>query len=228
MYCSRCKKRIAVVFITRVEDGKTINDGLCIQCARELGIKPVNDLVDKMGVSDEDLENMGNELENLMSNQADGEDFEPGGAATFPFLENLFSQGAGGQQSENAGGEKTREQKPKDGKAPKRKFIDNYCIDLTARARDGKIDRIVGRDKEIYRVEQILCRRTKNNPCLIGEPGVGKTAVAEGLALKHGYRRGAAEARRARSFIFSISRRSSRARSSAASSRAASKASSTK
>jgi ATP-dependent Clp protease ATP-binding subunit ClpC len=184
MYCSRCKKRIAVVFITRVEDGKTINDGLCIQCARELGIKPVNDLVDKMGVSDEDLENMGNELENLMSNQADGEDFEPGGAATFPFLENLFSQGAGGQQSENAGGEKTREQKPKDGKAPKRKFIDNYCIDLTARARDGKIDRIVGRDKEIYRVEQILCRRTKNNPCLIGEPGVGKTAVAEGLALK--------------------------------------------
>lgn len=184
MYCSRCKKRIAVVFITRVEDGKTINDGLCIQCARELGIKPVNDLVEKMGVSDEDLENMGNELENLIGNSQDGEDFEPGGAATFPFLENLFSQGGGNQKSEGAGGEKTREQKPKDGKTLKRKYIDNYCIDLTSRARDGKIDRIVGRDKEIYRVEQILCRRTKNNPCLIGEPGVGKTAVAEGLALK--------------------------------------------
>ncbi len=98
MYCSRCKKRIAVVFITRVENGKTINDGLCIQCARELGIKPVNDLVEKMGVSEEDLDNMGNELENLMSN-GDAEGFEQGGAATFPFLENLFSQGPGNQNS---------------------------------------------------------------------------------------------------------------------------------
>jgi ATP-dependent Clp protease ATP-binding subunit ClpC len=186
MYCSRCKKRIAVVFITRVEDGKTINDGLCIQCARELGIKPVNDLVDKMGVTDEDLENMGNELESLINNSSEGEGFEPGGAATFPFLENLFQQGPGGaQQPGGAGAEKTRDQHQRDAAhAQKRKYIDNYCIDLTARARDGKIDRIVGRDNEIYRTEQILCRRTKNNPCLIGEPGVGKTAVAEGLAIR--------------------------------------------
>ena len=180
MYCSRCKKRIAVVFITRVEDGKTINDGLCIQCARELGIKPVDDLVEKMGVSEEDLENMGNELENIMGS-TDGEGFEHGGAATFPFLENLFSQGSGSQNYNN---EKTKETKPRENKAQKHKYLDNYCINLTGRAREGKIDRIIGREREIYRIEQILCRRTKNNPCLIGEPGVGKTAIAEGLALK--------------------------------------------
>ena len=188
MYCTRCKKRIAVVFITRVENGKTINDGLCLQCARELGIKPVNDLVEKMGVSEEDLENMGNELENLMNSNADNnendENFEPGGAATFPFLENLFNQGQNGSGNSSANNERTREQKPRDNRSPKHKYIDNYCINLTGKARDGKIDRIIGREKEIYRVEQILCRRTKNNPCLIGEPGVGKTAIAEGLALK--------------------------------------------
>ena len=182
MYCSRCKKRIAVVFITRVDDGKTVNDGLCIQCARELGIKPVNDLVEKMGVSEEDLENMGNELENLMGNN-ETEGFEPGGAATFPFLENLFSQGEGDKGNAYNNNEKTRE-KPKESKSVKHKYVDSYCINLTGRAREGKIDRIVGRDNEIYRIEQILCRRTKNNPCLIGEPGVGKTAIAEGLALK--------------------------------------------
>lgn len=184
MICSRCKKRIAVVFITRVENGKTINDGLCIQCARELGIKPVNDLVEKMGVTDEDLENMGNELENIMGqdNNENGENFEPGGATTFPFLENMFNQNEGGQGGFNS--ERTKENRQKEAKTPKRKYLDNYCINLTAKAHDGKIDRIVGRDREIYRVEQILCRRTKNNPCLIGEPGVGKTAIAEGLALK--------------------------------------------
>lgn len=182
MICSRCKKRIAVVFITRVENGKTINDGLCIQCARELGIKPVNDLVEKMGVTDEDLENMGTELENLMGqgNDENGDGFEPGGATTFPFLENMFNQG-GSQNGSSS--EKTKENHPKEGKT-KHKYLNNYCINLTGKARDGKIDRIVGRDREIYRVEQILCRRTKNNPCLIGEPGVGKTAIAEGLALK--------------------------------------------
>ena len=188
MYCTRCKKRIAVVFITRVENGKTINDGLCLQCARELGIKPVNDLVEKMGVSEEDLENMGNELENLMNNNNDNNDndenFEPGGAATFPFLENLFNQGQNGPGNSSANNERTREQKPKDNRSLKHKYIDNYCINLTGKAREGKIDRIIGRENEIYRVEQILCRRTKNNPCLIGEPGVGKTAIAEGLALK--------------------------------------------
>ncbi|MDR3551975.1 MAG: ATP-dependent Clp protease ATP-binding subunit, partial [Clostridia bacterium] len=182
MYCSRCKKRIAVVFITRMEGDKTVNDGLCIQCARELGIKPVNDLVDKMGVSDEDLENMGQELESMMAgNESEG--FEPGGAATFPFLENLFNKedGSGGTSADRPN--QTRE-KEKESKPQKRKYLDSYCINLTQKAHDGKIDRIVGRDREIYRIEQILCRRTKNNPCLIGEPGVGKTAVAEGLALK--------------------------------------------
>jgi ATP-dependent Clp protease ATP-binding subunit ClpC len=184
MICSRCKKRVAVVFITRVENGKTINDGLCIQCARELGIKPVNDLVEKMGVTDEDLENMGSELENIMGQTGNDNDenFEPGGAATFPFLENMFNQGGGQNSGFNT--EKTKESHPKDSKNQKRKYLDNYCINLTQKARDGKIDLIVGRDREIYRVEQILCRRTKNNPCLIGEPGVGKTAIAEGLALK--------------------------------------------
>jgi ATP-dependent Clp protease ATP-binding subunit ClpC len=185
MICSRCKKRIAVVFITRVENGKTINDGLCIQCARELGIKPVNDLVEKMGVSDEDLENMGNELESIMGQGGNesSEGFEPGGAATFPFLENMFNQGDGGQNN-GFNSERTKESRPKESKNAKRKYLDNYCINLTAKAHDGKIDRIIGRDREIYRIEQILCRRTKNNPCLIGEPGVGKTAIAEGLALK--------------------------------------------
>lgn len=184
MYCSRCKKRIAVVFITRVENGKTINDGLCIQCARELGIKPVNDLVEKMGVSDEDLENMGNELENLIAGSStddkDGSSTSP--SSPFPFLENLFQETNSGSNS--AGNEKTREPKSRENKAVKHKYLDNYCINLTGKAEDGKIDRIVGREREIYRVEQILCRRTKNNPCLIGEPGVGKTAIAEGLALK--------------------------------------------
>ncbi|ADU26569.1 ATP-dependent Clp protease ATP-binding subunit [Ethanoligenens harbinense] len=183
MYCSRCKKRIAVVFITRVENGKTINDGLCIQCARELGIKPVNDLVEKMGVSDEDLENMGNELENLIAgSSAEGENAGGSAASPFPFLENLF-QGANTGNG-GSGNEKTREPKTRDTKTVKHKYLDSYCINLTGKAEDGKIDRIVGREREIYRVEQILCRRTKNNPCLIGEPGVGKTAIAEGLALK--------------------------------------------
>lgn len=164
-----------------MENGKTINDGLCLQCARELGIKPVNDLVEKMGVTDEDLENMGNELESLMNPQdSDDEDsFEPGGAATFPFLENMFNSG-----NNQGNTEKTKEPRAKDVKKEKRKYIDNYCINLTQKAKDGKIDIIIGRDREIYRAEQILCRRTKNNPCLIGEPGVGKTAIAEGIALK--------------------------------------------
>jgi ATP-dependent Clp protease ATP-binding subunit ClpC len=184
MYCSRCKKRIAVVFITRMEDGKAQNDGLCIQCARELGIKPVNDLVDKMGVSEDDLENMGHELENLMNN-SDTENFDQGNSATFPFLENLFSQG-NNTLGDGLNNEKTKDtqQKVKDTKTQKRKYLDSYCINLTQKANEGKIDRIVGREREIYRVEQILCRRTKNNPCLIGEPGVGKTAIAEGLAIK--------------------------------------------
>ena len=195
MVCSRCRKRPAVVFITRMEGEKTVNDGLCLTCAKELGIKPVGDLLDKFGITDDDMEQMDQQLGELM-NLGDGEgdeDFTPGGAATFPFLQNLFGgmqqEGAAAPSGEgestaparDAGRDAAREQKKKE---KKRKFLSQYCTDLTGRAREGKIDRIIGRDREIYRVVQILSRRTKNNPCLIGEPGVGKTAIAEGLALR--------------------------------------------
>ena len=198
MICSRCKKRPAVVFITRMEDGATANDGLCLFCARELNIKPVNDLMEKMGLTDEDLEQMSGQLDDMMQSMTAGEElpeevegedttaeitdngdsFKPGGAATFPpFMRALF------------GGNPTGKSAPKKGegkgeKPPKRRFLSQYCTDLTEKARIGEIDTIIGRDREIYRVVQILSRRTKNNPCLIGEPGVGKTAIAEGLALR--------------------------------------------
>ncbi len=188
MLCSRCHKRPAVVFIaSSVDSGQS--QGLCLVCAKELGIKPVNDLMEKMGITEEQMEAMESELNELMNLEpgADGESddaFTPGGAATFPFLQNIFNmpppQGQpGAKQSESSPrGKKT------DSRKPKRKHIDAYCTNLTGRAKAGEIDRIVGRDREISRVIQILSRRTKNNPCLIGEPGVGKTAVAEGLALK--------------------------------------------
>lgn len=191
MVCSRCKKRPAVVFITRMEGDKTVNDGLCISCAKELGIKPVEDMLDKFGMSDEDIEQMNQQMEMMMAqanedDDEDGEDddFSAGGAATFPFLKNMLGGGAGEQSQNDTTA--APEQKP-DGKRKKdkkRKTIRTYCTDLTAKARDGQLDAIIGRDREIYRVEQILSRRTKNNPCLIGEPGVGKTAIAEGLALR--------------------------------------------
>ena len=200
MICSRCKKRPAVVFITRMEEGKTFNDGLCLFCARELNIKPVNDLMEKMGLSDEDLEQMSGQLGDMMGmlgmsesgepidgeDEREGEDvtdeiaengdaFKPGGAATFPL--NLF-----GNPAKN--GQPGKPPKSRGKQPPKRRFLSQYCTDLTEKARTGQIDTIIGRDREIYRVIQILCRRTKNNPCLIGEPGVGKTAIAEGLALR--------------------------------------------
>ena len=191
MVCSRCKKRPAVVFITRMEGDKTVNDGLCISCAKELGIKPVEDMLDKFGMSDEDIEQMNQQMEMMMAqanedDDEDGEDddFSAGGAATFPFLKNMLGGGTGEQSQNDTAA--APEQKP-DGKRKKdkkRKTIRTYCTDLTAKARDGQLDAIIGRDREIYRVEQILSRRTKNNPCLIGEPGVGKTAIAEGLALR--------------------------------------------
>ncbi|HIW73578.1 MAG TPA: ATP-dependent Clp protease ATP-binding subunit [Firmicutes bacterium] len=194
MLCSRCKKRTAVVFITRMEGDKPINDGLCLVCAKELGIKPVDDLLDKFGITDEDVEQMDQQLGELMNPGEDGEDaFTPGGAATFPFLQNLFGNmhnGAGGTNGAAAGnGAGPSTGSPASDKAgrkkeKKRKFIGAYCTDLTAKARRGELDRIIGRDREIFRVIQILSRRTKNNPCLIGEPGVGKTAIAEGLALR--------------------------------------------
>lgn len=185
MLCSRCNKRPAVVFITRMEGDETKNEGLCLTCAKELGIKPVDELLEKFGIGQDELEAMDEQFGELMaqSGDDDAEGFMPGGAATFPFLQNLF-----GKQAESAGGEKPPVEKAPSSKEKqtdkKRKFLDTYCTNLTQKARDGQLDAIIGREREIYRAIQILCRRSKNNPCLIGEPGVGKTAIAEGLALR--------------------------------------------
>ncbi|MDD2418658.1 MAG: ATP-dependent Clp protease ATP-binding subunit [Oscillospiraceae bacterium] len=189
MVCSRCKKRTAVVFITRLEGEKTINDGICLVCAKELGIKPVDEFLDKFGITDEDMEQMDQQLGELMNPEDDGEEgFTPGGAATFPFLQNIFGNIQGtpmnDEKKTTAGDTNPKKEKGSAQKKKKRKFIDTYCTDLTAKANNGEMDIIVGREREIYRVVQILSRRTKNNPCLIGEPGVGKTAIAEGLALR--------------------------------------------
>ncbi|MBC8569229.1 ATP-dependent Clp protease ATP-binding subunit [Zongyangia hominis] len=183
MLCSRCKRRPAVVYMTRLENGETINEGLCLVCAKELGLKPVDDMMKQMGISDEDLEDMSSQLMDIMGGEEEN-GFEPGGSQTFPFLQNLFGdQAAKGQESApGRPGPAQREKAPK--KEKKRKYLDNYCENLTQKAKEGRLDRIVGRDNEIYRVVQILNRRTKNNPCLIGEPGVGKTAIAEGIALR--------------------------------------------
>ena len=196
--CSRCHKNVAVIFLTRIEGGETKNEGLCLKCAKELGIKPVEDMMQKMGISDEDLDGLTNEMMSAFGGaegmeglvpQGDGESDEDdeGRTATFPFLNKLF--GGGAQNDGGApGGDPSRQQReekaPGKERAPKRKFLENYCISLTGQAREGKLDRIVGRDSELERVVQILNRRQKNNPCLIGEPGVGKTAIAEGLAQK--------------------------------------------
>ena len=179
--------------MTRMENGKTINEGLCLQCAKELGIGPVNELMEKMGITDDEIENMNDQLMGMMDedgeeidldSDSDDSDFVPGGAQTFPFLQNMFGKmnGAAGQNPQETPEKKTRRPDKREKKAPKRKFLEAYCTDLTKKARDGQLDRIIGRDEEIYRVVQILNRRTKNNPCLIGEPGVGKTAIAEGIA----------------------------------------------
>ena len=209
--CARCKKNVAVVFVTRMEDGKTLNEGLCLKCARELGIKPVNDLLTQFGISDEDLDNMSEELmsgsgemleglmqqmtsgmpeasedspaepesepDDLPSEKEEDDDEAPSRAPTLPFFQMLRGKAKpedGG--SRNSGGGK----KPQN----KKKFLSNYAQNLTQRAKEGKLDRVIGRDQETLRVIQILNRRQKNNPCLIGEPGVGKTAVAEGLAQR--------------------------------------------
>ena len=206
--CSKCKKNLAVVFITKIENGETINEGYCLKCAKELGIKPVDDMISRMGLSDEDLESISGEmlgamngLEGLMANAQnqdddtdDEDDDNASQTATFPFLNKLF--GAAGNNGGNTSGEALTPQneeprqtpprgdKPNGQKNKKRKFLDTYCQNLTQKAREGKLDRIVGRDVETERVVQILNRRQKNNPCLIGEPGVGKTAIAEGLAQR--------------------------------------------
>ena len=194
--CSRCKKNLAVIFITKIDNGKTINEGLCLKCARELGIKPVDDLMQRMGITDDDLESLSGEMSEalgslgMMANpQEDGaeDDEQDSQTATFPFLNKLFG---GAQNAENLPAEQDA---PKSDAQPrdktqkgqkKHKLLDTYCQNLTKKARDGQLDRIVGREVETERVIQILNRRQKNNPCLIGEPGVGKTAIAEGLAQK--------------------------------------------
>ena len=204
MICSRCGKRQAVVFVTNNNSKDTPTIGYCLTCAKELRIKPVEDLISKMGISDEDLENVQDQMNSLMQGGdlgslmeqlgsgnlaeqmeefaaeapgSDDDDFSHGAPAFPNFFNNIFG-GAQAPEQGKAGGRKTEK------KEKKRKHINLYCEDLTKKARDGKIDRIVGRDTEIERVIQILSRRTKNNPCLIGEPGVGKTAIAEGLALR--------------------------------------------
>lgn len=184
LMCSRCKKRPAVVFISQMnakDPQHKKNEGLCLVCAKELGISQVDDYMKAMGISDDDLEAMSNQL----MEASDGDDFEPGGTN---FLSNLFGGDAANLFSNLAGGmpkatDEGGEEKPKD-KKKKLKFLNNYCTNLTQKAREGKLDNVVGRDKEISRVIHILSRRQKNNPCLIGEPGVGKTAIAEGIAQR--------------------------------------------
>lgn len=195
--CSRCGERPAVVFIQKMEGDKVTPEGLCIKCARELNIGSINQMIDKMGISDEELEMASEQMASFMENMGDfnfdslGEMFNPDnmdGAQTMPFTE-LF-----GGSSENDGdsadtdnkkGSKRRQKRPKKNSQDEtRKFLNTYCNNLTQKAKDGKIDNIIGRESEIQRAIQILCRRTKNNPCLIGEPGVGKTAIAEGLAIR--------------------------------------------
>ncbi len=199
--CSRCHKNVAIVFLTKLDGGETKSEGLCLKCAKELGIKPVTDMIEKMGISDEDLDGLTSEMLSALNSaeglagllpQAgdeapDADEEDEGRTATFPFLNKLFG-GGGDKPAEQTppAGERPSSptDKPKGERPPKRKFLDNYCISLTQKAADGKIDRIVGRDSELERVVQILNRRQNNTPGLIGEPGVGKTAIAEGLALR--------------------------------------------
>ena len=191
--CSRCGKNVAVVFITKMEGTETKNEGLCLKCARELHIKPVDEMMEKMGISDEDLDSLSGDMMNALNgveslmdiDGTDDDNDDDGKTATFPFLNRLF----GGQNGQNAnsvpeGGADAPKDKPEGGRPARKKFLDNYCINLTDRARAGKLDNMIGREEELERVIQILNRRQKNNPCLIGEPGVGKTAVAEGLAQR--------------------------------------------
>ena len=172
-------------FVTKVEGEKTTQEGLCIKCAMEMNIGPVKQIMESMGISEDELDEVSEQFEQMM-----GEDgFMPGGAGTMPFLQNFAAMNNGSKGEETEAGKDAGEKKKKHGgkhtkEEKERKFLSQYCTDLTAKARAGKIDRIIGRENEIYRTVQILCRRTKNNPCLIGEPGVGKTAIAEGLALK--------------------------------------------
>ena len=194
--CCRCHKHVAVVFITKLEGGQSKNEGLCLKCAKELGIKPIDDMIQKMGITDEDLENLTSEMmsafggaegmEGLMPQDREDGDEDDGRTATFPFLNQLFGAAAGGdaEPKKDAAPRPDKNGGKGQERPVKRKFLENYCISLTQRAQEGKLDRLIGRERELERVIQILNRRQKNNPCLIGEPGVGKTAIAEGLAMK--------------------------------------------
>ena len=187
--CTKCKKNIAVVFITRVENGAALNEGYCLKCARSLGLPQIDAVVKQMGFSDEDLDNLTDEMSSMFG-QLDGsgpeEDEMDSQTATFPLLNQLFGSAGKPEKSDLPAKkeEPAKEQETPKGKSKKHKFLDSYCMDLTGRAREGKLDRVIGRDVETERVIQILNRRQKNNPCLIGEPGVGKTAIAEGLAQR--------------------------------------------
>ena len=193
--CSKCKKNVAVVFISRMnEKNEMVNEGLCLKCAAQLGLPQVEDMMKRMGITPEDLENINSEMMQAFGgaeeldapvDEGDEDDEESGKTATFPFLNRLFNNGSNlsaEQQPPQNGG--TGQQGTGRKTEKKRKFLDNYCINLSQRAREGKLDAVIGREQEIERVVQILNRRQKNNPCLIGEPGVGKTAVAEGLAQR--------------------------------------------
>ena len=193
--CSKCKKNVAVVFISRMnEKNEMVNEGLCLKCAAQLGLPQVEDMMKRMGITPEDLENINSEMMQAFGgaeeldapvDEGDEDDEESGKTATFPFLNRLFNNGSNlsaEQQPPQNGG--TGQQRTGRKTEKKRKFLDNYCINLSQRAREGKLDAVIGREQEIERVVQILNRRQKNNPCLIGEPGVGKTAIAEGLAQR--------------------------------------------
>ena len=195
--CARCHKNMAVVFINRIENGQSHQEGLCLKCARELHIKPIDDIISKMGINDEELDGLSSEMMEAMQNLSGGDDLmniendednsdDDGKTATFPFLNRLFGaqNAANAENRDNAETESRPRGKDGGERKSKRKFLDNYCINLSQRARQGKLDAVIGREQEIERVVQILNRRQKNNPCLIGEPGVGKTAIAEGLAQR--------------------------------------------
>ena len=188
--CSKCKKRPAVVFMSDMSNPNAEPNGLCLVCAKELGIKPVDDMLKRMNISDEDIEQMSEQFMDLMSFDEDADDaalndetFDLGTAPAMPFINKIFGNlgGSGEKNTEKTDEKESSKEKPK---KKRRRFMEQYCTNLTEKARSGKIDVIIGRDKELYRTIQILSRRSKNNPCLIGEPGVGKTAIAEGLALQ--------------------------------------------
>ncbi len=184
--CNRCKKNVAVLFITKVENGKTTNEGLCLKCAKELGIKQVDDIVERMGITDEDLDALNSEMTAIMHPSEDEDDDDEIGSrtATFPHMNRLFGNMGGEIMPVEPPKEKKEASGEKPKNAKKHKFLDSYCLNLTEKARKNGLDKIIGREIETERVVQILNRRQKNNPCLIGEPGVGKTAIAEGLAQR--------------------------------------------